>query len=94
MLKASSENCSNGPVLKRLFKISEAATYLAISPITLYHWVAKREIPVVRLRRKAVRIDREVLDRMIKNSTMQTAKDAKDEGTLQARRDLVADILP
>jgi excisionase family DNA binding protein len=46
---------------KRPFTVLEAAQYLAISPITVYHWISRREIQVVRLRRKAVRLDKQVL---------------------------------
>jgi len=79
---------------KRLFSVKEAAAYLALSPITLYHWISDREIPVVRLRRKAVRIDRQVLDKLIESSTMKTKYEAKSEGTIQARQDMVAKLLP
>lgn len=79
---------------KRLFTVPEAARYLAISPVTLYHWIGQRLIPVVRLRRKAVRLDKQVLDKLVESSTMGTASEAKKNGTLQARKDLVAGILP
>jgi excisionase family DNA binding protein len=80
------------PIDKRLFTVVEASRYLAISATTLYHWVSRRQIPVVRLRRKAVRLDRQVLDKLIETSTMRTAKEAKKDRTLQARQDLVAEL--
>ena len=79
---------------KRLFNVKEAAAYMAISPITLYHWIARREVPVVRLRRKAVRFDRIDLDKMIDRLKSKTGKEATNDGTLQARQDLVAQLLP
>jgi excisionase family DNA binding protein len=50
---------------KRLFTVKEAAQYLAISPVTLYHWIGRREVRVVRLRRKAVRLDKQDLDDLV-----------------------------
>ena len=79
---------------KRLFTVKEAAAYLAISPITLYHWAARREVPIVRLRRKAVRFDKQDLDRMVEGLKLKTAKEAGNDGTLQARKDMVAGRLP
>jgi excisionase family DNA binding protein len=79
---------------KRLFTVPEAACYLAISLVTVYHWIGRRKIPVVRLARKAVRLDKQTLDKLIELSIMKTTGEAKKDGALQARKDLVARILP
>lgn len=78
---------------KRLLTVKEAAAYLAISPTTLYHWIARREVPVVRLRRKAVRFDRADLDATIARSKCKSKKEVSDLGTIQARQDMVVDVL-
>jgi excisionase family DNA binding protein len=79
---------------KRLFTVKEAAEYLALSPITLYHLVHKREIPFVKLRPKALRFDKQDLDRLVEKVKSKTAKDAENDGLNQARHDLVAGLLP
>ena len=70
---------------KRLLTVREAAHYLAISPVTLYHWIARREVRVVRLRRKAVRLDREDLDDLVVKLKSRTVHEARRDGALQAR---------
>jgi excisionase family DNA binding protein len=79
---------------KRLFTVKEAAAYLALSPITLYHLVHRRQIPFVKLRPKALRFDRGDLDKLVDKSKSKTVKDAENNGLLQARKDLVAGLLP
>jgi excisionase family DNA binding protein len=79
---------------KRLLTVKEAAAYLALSPITLYHLVHRREIPFVKLRAKALRFDRQDLDRLVDGLKSKTVKDAENDGLIQARKDLVAGILP
>jgi excisionase family DNA binding protein len=81
-------------LIKRLFTVREAAAYLSIAQTTLYHWVARREVPVVRLRRKAVRFDRQDLDRLIEKVKLKTTQEAANNGTLQARQEMVDRILP
>ncbi|MFA5975955.1 MAG: helix-turn-helix domain-containing protein [Elusimicrobiota bacterium] len=79
---------------KRLLTVKEAAVYLALSPITLYHLVYRREIPFVKLRAKALRFDKQDLDKLVDNLKSKTVKDAEKDGTLQARQDMVAGVLP
>ncbi len=79
---------------KRLFTVREAARYLAISPVTLYHWIGRREIPVVRLRRKAVRLDKKDLDDLVLKLKSTTVAGAQRDGALQAREHVVAELLP
>jgi excisionase family DNA binding protein len=75
---------------KRLLTVREAARYLAISPVTLYHWIGRREVRVVRLRGRSVRLDRVDLDDLILKRKSKMGDDAQRDGTLQARHDLVA----
>ena len=82
----------NGP--KRLLSVDQAAVYLSITPITLYHWVAKRYIPFVKLGSKAVRFDIRELERWVNRQVITTAKEAKHDGRLQARQVLLGDLLP
>jgi excisionase family DNA binding protein len=77
---------------KRLFTVREAARYLAISPITLYHWIARREVRVVRLRRRAVRLDRQDLDDLVMKLKSRTVNETERDGALQARHNLVAQL--
>lgn len=79
---------------KRLFTVKEAAAYLALSPITLYHLVHRRQISFVKLRPKALRFDKGDLDKLVDKSKSKTVKDAENDGLLQARQDLVAGLLP
>ncbi len=82
------------PMNKRLFTVKEAAAYLALSPITLYHLVHRRQIPFVKLRPKALRFDIGDLDKLVDKSKSKMVKDAENDGLLQARKDLVAGLLP
>ena len=79
---------------KRLLTVREAAVYLAIAETTLYHWVARREVSVVRLRPKAIRLDKQDLDRLIEKLKLKTTNEAANDGTLQARKEMVDRILP
>lgn len=78
---------------KRLFTIREAAVYMALSETTLYHWISRGKIRPTRLAKKAVRLDRRVLDRMIEQMTEKTWKEVRNDGLISARQDLVAGIL-
>jgi excisionase family DNA binding protein len=80
------------PEQKRLFTIREAAVYMALSETTLYHWISRGKIRPTRLAKKAVRLDRRVLDRMIEQMTEKTWKEVRTDGSLSARRDMVAGI--
>ena len=86
-------NGETSSISKRLFTVREAAEYLAIAETTLYHWVARREVAVVRLRRKAVRLDRQDLDALIERVKLKTIKEAANDGTLQARQEMVGRLL-
>jgi excisionase family DNA binding protein len=79
---------------KRLFTVKEAAAYLALSPITLYHLVHRRQIPFVKLRAKALRFDRQDLDKLVDGSKSKTIKDAGEDGTIQAQQDILVDVHP
>jgi excisionase family DNA binding protein len=79
---------------KRLFTVKEAAAYLALSPITLYHLVHRRQIPFVKLRTKALRFDRQDLDGMINRLKSKTVKETENDAALQARKDILAELLP
>jgi excisionase family DNA binding protein len=77
---------------KRLFTVREAARYLAISPVTLYHWIGRREVRIVRLRRRAVRLDRQDLDDLVMKLKSRTVNETERDGALQARQDMVAEL--
>jgi excisionase family DNA binding protein len=79
---------------KRLFTVKEAAEYLALSPITLYHWVHRRQIPFVKLKARAVRFDRQDLDKLVDSMKSKTVKDTEKDGAIQARQDLVVNLHP
>ncbi len=81
-------------ISKRLFTVKEAAAYLAVAPTTLYHWVARREVPVVRLKRKAIRFDRTDLDELIERVKLISVDKARNDGALQARQDMVGNLRP
>lgn len=78
---------------KRLYTVEEAAGYLAVSTHTLYHWVCKRSIPFVKLRKKALRFDKKDLDSLIDGLKTKAGKEVEADGTIQARKDLVASVL-
>jgi excisionase family DNA binding protein len=77
---------------KRLLTVKAAALYMSVSPITLYHWVSRREIPFVKLAHKAVRFDIRQLDRWIDKHAHKTADQAREEGRQAAARYLMNDI--
>jgi len=80
---------------KRLLNVKEAALYMSVSPITLYHWVHRREIPFVKLAHKALRFDIHELDRWIdKHSQKKTAEDAEQAGRQAAVRHLMNEFHP
>src|SRR5437762_3976999 len=85
--KMQSSHLMTRPMDRRLYTVREAANYLSLSPITLYHWIARREIPFVRLRRKAVRFDRQDLDKLVDALKSKTTKEARSDGALQARKE-------
>ena len=70
------------PMDKRLYTVKEAADYLSLSPVTLYRWIARSEIPVVRLRRKAVRFDRQDLDQLVDSMKSKTVKQVEKDGLI------------
>ena len=78
--------------LKRLLKVPAAAYYLDVSPITIYHWISRGEIPFVKLRKKAVRIDIRDLDKLIQRSKVRSSDEARAEGAVSARQHLVAGL--
>jgi len=80
---------------KRLFTINEAAIYTALSVDYLYHLVENRLIPFVRWgKRKGLRFDKADLDKEIDKRKVKTIKETKADGTLQARRDILASVHP
>lgn len=85
---------SDWPLNRRLFTVKEAAVYLALSPITLYHLVHRRQIPFIKLGAKAVRFDKEDLDWLIDGSKSKTIKEVEKDGLIQAQQDMVAKLLP
>ena len=44
-----------------LLTVAELAAFLAVKPKTIYEWIAKEQIPCIRLARKAIRFDREAV---------------------------------
>lgn len=42
----------------RLLKVPEAAALLGISPLSLYHFISQRRVPVVRISSRCVRFSR------------------------------------
>jgi excisionase family DNA binding protein len=77
---------------KRLLTVKEAAVYLAVSPTMLYHW-ENHDLRPVRLRKKAIRFDRRDLDKLIEKLKATTGKEVRNDGTLQARSDMVDGLL-
>jgi len=55
--------------ISRLISIQEAATYIGLSPHTLYTMVSQRRIPFVKVGR-LVKFDVELLDKWIKQHTV------------------------
>jgi excisionase family DNA binding protein len=42
----------------RLLTVSEAAALLGISPLSLYHFISQRRVPVIRISSRCVRFSR------------------------------------
>ena len=57
------------PTISRLISIQEAATYIGLSPHTLYTMVSQRRIPFVKVGR-LVKFDVGLLDAWIKQNTV------------------------
>ena len=55
---------NSAPLLPRLFSVREAATYLGLSPYTLYTMVSQRRIPFVKMGR-LTKFDRVEIDKWI-----------------------------
>jgi excisionase family DNA binding protein len=71
--KASKANVAAGvPQIGPLaLTVSEAATMLSLSRSSLYEMINKREIGIVRLGRRSVRVPRSELDRLLAKSLAQ-----------------------
>src|SRR5688572_29788452 len=54
---------ASGPVA--FYSISQAATLLGISRVTVWRWIRDGRLPVVRLGRRTIRITRDDLDRTL-----------------------------
>lgn len=57
------------PTISRLISIQAAATYIGLSPHTLYTMISQRRIPYVKVGR-LVKFDVELLDAWIKQNTV------------------------
>ena len=79
---------------QRLLDVEQAAAYLSITPVTLYHWVAKRYIPFVKLGSKAVRFDLRELERWVDLQSRPSGKQVQHDGRIQARKVLLGHLLP
>ena len=55
---------------KPLLTVPEAAGYLGLRPSTIRSWLLKREIPYIKLRRRAVRIRRADLETLVEKGTV------------------------
>jgi excisionase family DNA binding protein len=69
-----------------LLTVVDAATYLAIRPSTLRHWISDHKIDVVKYGNGAVRIKRSVLDRYVAICTIKARHEhgrAKESGLLK-----------
>jgi excisionase family DNA binding protein len=53
----------------RLLTVREAAAYLRLSPLSLYHFISQRRIPVVRLSSRCVRFSRHALSEWVESLT-------------------------
>src|SRR5580692_2203600 len=69
--KRGSEMMSNGDVGKRLLNVEEAAGYLGLKVDTIYKKARLRELPYVKVGR-ALRFDKQALDRLIEQHTIET----------------------
>lgn len=58
----------------RLFDIPAAAAYLGMTAEALRKKVERRQIPFVRIGKRAVRLDRRELDRWIDDHTVEAAR--------------------
>jgi excisionase family DNA binding protein len=63
------------PSTKRLLTITEAATYLGLSKLTLYEWVSQRKIEYVKVGR-LVKFDQRQLERWIDKHTIKALNPA------------------
>lgn len=54
----------------RLLTVEQAGKYLGLSRAAVFHRVARRELPFVRVGKRAIRLDREALDRWIEKKTV------------------------
>ena len=61
----------NGHVGKRLLNVEEAAGYLGLKVDTVYKKARLRELPFVKVGR-ALRFDKQALDRLIEQHTIKT----------------------
>lgn len=77
------------PMEKRLFTVKEAAAYLAVSRMTLYHWVYRRQVEFIKLSPKALRFEKCELDRIIDNARVKSGKEAAEDGLKAARAELL-----
>jgi excisionase family DNA binding protein len=62
---------SNSGVGKRLLSVREAAEYLSLDVDTVYKKARLRELPCVKVGR-ALRFDKQALDRLIEQHTIET----------------------
>lgn len=53
----------------QLLTVTEAAALLHISPLSLYHFISQRRIPVVRISSRCVRFSRRALLEWVENRT-------------------------
>jgi excisionase family DNA binding protein len=67
----SMEMVSNDSVGKRLLNVEEAAGYLGLKVDTVYKKARLRELPFVKVGR-ALRFDKQALDRLIEQHTIKT----------------------
>ena len=61
---------------KRYMKVAELAEYLGLSIRTIYDLVGKRRIPFIPLSRKALRFDRQKIDRWMEKKEVKTLNEA------------------
>jgi excisionase family DNA binding protein len=55
---------------RRLLTIKEAAAALSLSPKTLWAWRARRQIGIVQVGRRSVRVDQSEIDRILAEGTV------------------------
>jgi len=59
----------------RLLRVEEAAEFLNVKPATIRAWLLRRQLPFVRVGRRAVRIPKEALEGLVSENSVPARRD-------------------